>query len=111
MKLLAVFTTVATREEARKIASAVVERQLVACAQISEIESIYAWKGAVQQEPEFRLLIKTTEPQYSAVESVIRALHSYELPAIFAIEVEHAFGPYASWVQEASSGEALRDEA
>ena len=110
-RLLAVFTTTPSREEARKIAETLVERQLVACAQISEIESIYSWKGAVQREPEFRLLLKTTEPQYEAVETVIRELHSYELPAIFAMAIEHAYEPYARWVQGLSCGQEARDDA
>lgn len=104
MKLLAVFTTVASREQAQSIATALVARKLVSCVQLSEIESIYAWKGAVQHEPEFRLLLKTAPDKYQAVESAIRELHAYELPAIFAIEVAHAYEPYAAWVLEGSSG-------
>jgi periplasmic divalent cation tolerance protein len=103
-KLLAVFTTVASREQARKIASALVERRLVACAQISEIESFYRWRGSVQHEPEFRLLLKTTQARYAEVEAALRELHSYELPAIHAVAVENAYGPYAAWVEEASCG-------
>lgn len=106
MKLLSVFTTVASRDEARKIAGALVERSLVACAQISEIESFYRWRGAVQHEPEYRLMLKTTETQYQAVEAAIRELHSYELPAIHAVAIEQVYGPYAAWVEEGSSGEA-----
>lgn len=102
--LLAVFTTTETREEARTMASVVVERRLAACAQISEIESIYAWKGDMRREIEFRLLLKTTKRQYAAVEAVIRELHPYELPAIFAVGVEHAWGPYAEWVREGAQG-------
>ena len=105
MKLLTVFTTVASREEAQKIASALVRQKLVACAQISEIESFYYWQGAVQHEPEFRVMLKTTEPQYQAVEAAIREMHSYELPAIHAVAVERAYGPYAAWVTEGSAGE------
>jgi uncharacterized protein involved in tolerance to divalent cations len=81
---MAVFTTVARRDDARRIARALVERGLVACAQISEIESFYAWGGALQQEPEFRLLLKTTAARYAAVEAVVREMHPYELPAIHA---------------------------
>jgi periplasmic divalent cation tolerance protein len=113
MSLLAVFTTTGSQDEARTIARTLVERGLAACAQISAIESWYTWKGAVQNEPEYRVLLKTTQARYAAVESAIRALHSYELPAIHAIGVEHASAPYAAWieqccaaVQEGSSGEA-----
>lgn len=106
MKLLAVITTVASREDARKIATALVERKLAACAQIDEVESCYGWEGAVRHEPEFRVQLKTTDAQYPAVEAAIRALHGYELPAIHAVAVEHAYAPYAAWVVEGSSGEA-----
>jgi periplasmic divalent cation tolerance protein len=50
MKLIAIYTTVGSLQEARQIAKTLVERKLVACAQISEIESFYAWKGEVQND-------------------------------------------------------------
>lgn len=105
MKLIAVHTTVSTVEEARKIARTLVERKLVACAQISRIESFYCWNGAVQNEPEFRLLFKTTDARYQAVESAIRELHPYELPAIWAVALARVHEPYAAWVDECCSGE------
>lgn len=98
MKLIAVFTTVASREEARRIARTLVERKLVACAQISEIESFYHWDGAVQNENEFRLLLKTTDRNYRVVENAIKELHSYALPAIHALKFEHVYAPYAEWI-------------
>ena len=98
MKLIAVFTTVASREEARRIARTLVERKLVACAQISEIESFYQWDGAVQNENEFRLLLKTTDRNYRVVENAIKELHSYALPAIHALKFEHVYAPYAEWI-------------
>ena len=104
MKLIAVFTTVATRDEARRLAEVLVERRLAACAQISEIESFYSWKGAVQNQQEWRILFKTTAERYAAVEAAIRELHGYELPAIHAVAIEQAFPPYAAWVEEGSSG-------
>ncbi len=106
MKLIAILTTTASHVEAREIAAALVERKLVACAQISEIESFYRWEGAVHHEPEFRILLKTTEERYAAVESAIRELHSYTLPAIVAIPIDRAYEPYAEWVAGESAGEA-----
>jgi len=104
MKLIAVYTTVASRDDARRMARALVERKLAACAQISEIESFYSWRGAVQDEPEWRLLFKTTQERYAAVEAAIRELHPYELPAIHAVPVAQAFAPYADWVEKGSTG-------
>ena len=105
MKAIAIYTTVPNREVARAIAETLVRRGLVACAQISPIESFYAWNGAVENEPEFRLLLKTTEARYDAVETAIRELHPYELPAIHAVAFERVYAPYAQWVGDNSVGE------
>ena len=105
MNLIAVYTTVATLQDAQRIAQALVERKLAACAQISEIESFYFWNGAVQHEPERCILLKTTTDRYAAVESAIRELHPYELPAIHAVPIELASSQYAAWVEEGSRGE------
>lgn len=101
---IAVVTTVGSREAAQRLARALVERELAACAQISEIESVYHWEGAVRQEPEFRLLVKTTAERYAEVEAALLELHPYELPAIYALALEPVYPPYAAWVAERSSG-------
>jgi periplasmic divalent cation tolerance protein len=103
---LLVVTTVGHRDEARSLARTLVERGLAACAQISEIESYFAWQGAVQHDPEFRVLFKVATAQYDAVEQAIRELHSYQLPAIHAIPVERAYEPYRAWVEANSHGPA-----
>jgi periplasmic divalent cation tolerance protein len=98
MKPIAVVTTIANRDEARKLALALVERGLAACAQISEIESVYAWKGTIQQEPEFRILFKTTDGHYDDIARAIGELHAYELPAIHAFAFAHVDPAYADWI-------------
>lgn len=95
-----VYTTVGSAEESRQIASSVIERRLAACAHISQIESFYRWRGAVQHAPEWRVLFKTTADRYAELERAIREQHSYELPAIFAVDIDHIFEPYADWLSE-----------
>jgi len=96
---IAVITTVGNQAQARSMARAMVERKLAACAQISEIESFYAWDGTVQNETEFRVLFKTTEACYPAIENAIRECHSYALPAIHAVALERVHAPYAEWIE------------
>lgn len=111
MKLLAVYTTTATEDEAQRIARHLVEQRLAACVQLEAIRSVYVWDGALQQGPEVRLMAKTTEAQYPAVEAAIRALHSYELPAIHAVVLDRVFEPYADWVVQAAGGEPTNPTA
>lgn len=94
-----VVTTVATHEQARSMARAMVEQRLAACAQISRIDSFYRWQGAVEHDDEYRVLFKTRAEGYAALEAAIRAVHPYELPAIHAWATTRAYGPYAEWVQ------------
>lgn len=107
MNCIAVITTVGSRDDARRIAQALVERRLVACAQISAIESLYHWDGALQDDSEFRLLLKTIDTHYDAVERAIRELHAYELPAIYALPIDRIHAPYAAWVRDGSGGGSI----
>jgi periplasmic divalent cation tolerance protein len=93
-------TTTDSLDEAQSIAAALVERKLAACAQISSIQSYYHWEEAVQNDEEFRLLIKTTDDRYPDVEAAILEMHSYDLPAIIAVDITQAYGPYVEWVAE-----------
>ena len=103
MKLLAVHTTVASVDAARRMARTLVERRLAACVQIEAIESFYAWQGKIANEPEFRLVCKSTEARVATLEAAIRELHDYDLPAIHAVALEHVDPAYARWVEEGST--------
>lgn len=100
MHTIAIMTTTDSLEEARSISATLVERRLAACAQISSIQSYYSWEGAVQNDEEFRILLKTTEERYAEAEAAILELHSYDLPAIVAFDITQAYGPYADWVAD-----------
>lgn len=102
--VIAVVTTVATLDDARRLARAIVERRLAACAQLSPIESFYVWQGALQNEAEVRVLFKTTRARWPALETAIVELHPYELPAIHATECTAVHAPYAQWVAANSAG-------
>ena len=103
MNTIAVMTTTDSLELARSIAAALVGQKLAACAQISTIESIYRWDDAIQNDQEFRVLIKTSKDRYADVEAAILELHAYDLPAIVAFDFTQAYGPFADWVHEQSS--------
>jgi periplasmic divalent cation tolerance protein len=99
MTAIAVVTTVGNKEEAQRMADVLVEARLAACAQISEIESVYTWKGKIERSREYRVMFKTVAERYDEVERAIRKLHSYELPAIHAFAFERISAPYAEWIE------------
>lgn len=99
-----VLTATATAEEAEHLARGIVEAQLGACVQIQAIRSIYRWQGALCNESEFRLSIKTRPARYAALERFIRGHHRYETPEIVQIPVSAGSAAYLQWIDEGTLG-------
>ena len=96
-----VLTTTSSQEEARRIANALVERRLAACVNIvSKIDSIYRWKGKVEEAQEFLLLIKTTESAVENLRDAIQELHSYEVPECISLAIEEGSHPCLKWIDD-----------
>ena len=103
MQAKIVLTTCGSKEEAEKIARALVERRLAACVNIVPgIESVYRWQGKVESETEWMLVIKTTVGRFEAVREAIRELHSYDLPECIMISIEGGSPEYLKWIEENS---------
>ena len=99
-----VFTTVATPDDAHRLADGLLDKRLAACVQILAIQSAYRWKGAVQREPEQLLLIKTRAALYPAVEVHLRAHHPYELPEIVHVPIDAGSPDYLRWLAAETEG-------
>jgi periplasmic divalent cation tolerance protein len=95
-----VLTTAGSREEAGKIARALVERQLAACVNVAQIESVYRWKGKVESAAEWLLMVKTTAAALHRVQAAIKELHSYELPECLQIAIDGGSEEYLAWIGE-----------
>lgn len=99
-------TATSSRDEAERIARALIDQRLAACVQVvGPVQSIYRWQGAVERAEEWLCLIKTSRTQYAAVETVIRQLHSYECPEIIAAPIETGSAPYLAWLAEQLPGD------
>ena len=94
----AVTTTVASDDEARAIAHALVTEKLAACVQILRADSVYTWRGAIETSAEWMLICKIRAEDYADVEAAILGLHSYETPEIVATPILDGFQPYLDWI-------------
>jgi len=95
-----VITTVATEQQANDLARSIVSAGLAACVQIQSIRSVYRWRGEVQAEPEYQLMIKTAEHQFSNLEQHIKANHSYATPEIVKLPLTGGSIEYLAWIDE-----------
>ena len=86
-------------DKAEQIANALVERRLAACVNIvGPIRSIYRWKGAIEREQEYLLLIKTTAERAPELDAALAELHAYELPERIELAIEGGSVAYLEWL-------------
>lgn len=96
-----VITTVASKDEAARIARALLEQRLAACVQIAgPIGSLYWWRGEINNSEEWLCIAKSELSLFPKVEETITALHSYKVPEILAIPVEAGSEEYLQWLQK-----------
>lgn len=96
---LVVLITTANEQQAVKISQAAVRAKLAACANIlPKIQSVFRWKGKVTTEEEVLVILKTTAYRYHALEKLIKAVHSYEVPEIIAVQITTGSQQYLEWV-------------
>ena len=100
-EFLQVATTVEKKEDAERIARALVEGRLAACVQVlGPVRSTYRWKGAVETAEEWQCVAKTRREVYARVEEAIRGVHPYEVPEIVAVAIAAGSADYLAWVEE-----------
>ena len=96
--LVIVSTTLEEKEDAERLARLLLERKLIACAQISgPITSLYRWEAVTTSATEFTLNLKTTPQHLKEVRSLLSQEHPYDLPEIIVHEV-NASDDYSTWV-------------
>ncbi len=101
MQFIDVLVTCPDRQTASRIARVCVNERLAACANIGEqIESIYRWKGQIEEAMEFPLLLKTRAELFDRLAARVKAEHPYETPCIIATELTQIDPAYAKWLGE-----------
>ena len=100
---IVILCTVPDQESGEKIAEALVEERLAACVNLLPgVVSTYRWEGAVKQDQELLLLIKTSGARFEAVRARIQALHPYDTPEVIALPISEGDPKYLSWLVENS---------
>jgi periplasmic divalent cation tolerance protein len=102
-----IISTAGSKEEAARIAHALVSERLAACVNIvGPIESIYRWQGNIESAAEFLILVKTVSAKSAMVMSRIHDLHSYELPEALEVAIDGGSPKYLKWIAESCGSSA-----
>jgi len=99
MAFIIIYTTHPDEETANKISSQLIQKKLVACANIFPMQSAYWWQGKIENEQEYISILKSIQENFDKVKLEIEKVHSYEVPCIMKMEVE-ANESYEKWIRE-----------
>jgi periplasmic divalent cation tolerance protein len=96
---IVVFITTSSEEEARKIAESLVNRRKAACVNIvPRVDSLFWWKGKLDSARESLLLVKTKASLFPEIISLVKEIHSYEVPEIIALPIMAGSEDYLKWL-------------
>jgi len=100
-----VLTTAPDLETATRIARGLVERSLVACANLLPgARSIFRWQGRIEESDEILIVLKTTQARVGELERTLGELHPYDVPECVVLAPSHVEAKYLAWLLGASSG-------
>ena len=100
-----VHITAPSPEEAKRIATALVEEHLAACCSIIPgMRSVYRWQEEIHDDTEQLLLCKTRTDHFARLAERVREMHSYDVPEIIQLPITRGSQPYLNWIDETVSG-------
>jgi periplasmic divalent cation tolerance protein len=99
---LIVLTTFGGEDDAARITRTLLEERLIACANlIPQARSLYAWQGAIRDERETLVVMKTRKQDWTALLSRLHELHPYETPECVAVRIAAGAPKYLAWLEAA----------
>ncbi|MBW1785475.1 MAG: divalent-cation tolerance protein CutA [Deltaproteobacteria bacterium] len=101
MKPCMIYMTAGSPEEARAIGKALVSERLAACVNIIEgMNSLYWWKGEVQEDNEVVVIAKTRQSLVPELSERVKEIHGYDCPCVVALPITDGFQPFLDWISE-----------
>lgn len=95
-----VYITTSGLIESKKIAKMLLEEKLAACINIiPTVESIYLWKGKIEEDSESIMVVKTRSELVENVIKKVEEVHSYEIPCVLEITLNKGSKPYLKWMK------------
>ena len=99
-----VLVTASSIDEGQKIAKAVLERRLAACANlIPGVRSLFWWEGKLEDAEEVLMVLKTKEEAVPQLIDEVKRLHSYTVCEVISLPVSAGNAAYLDWIEETVS--------
>ena len=102
--MVLVLTTLGADADATDLVRTLVDERLAACANVLPVmTSLYRWKGAVEQDREQQIVLKTTAERLDRLHARLKELHPYDLPEFIVLPTSSGSAAYLAWERESVS--------
>ena len=103
MKPVLIISTYPNKKLILKITNDLVKTKIIACANISKIDSVYSWNGKIQNSSEYIVIFKTITKNKAKLKKIIVETHPYDVPEIAEIDVTSINKSYLNWLIESTN--------
>jgi len=103
MKPVLIISTYPNKKSILKIANELVKTKIIACVNISKIDSVYSWNGKIQNSVEYIAIFKTVKKNKIKLKKKITETHPYDVPEIVEIDVISINKSYLNWLIESTN--------
>lgn len=98
---IVVMITCSSKKEANKVKKVLLEKRKAACVNIiPSVDSSFRWKGKIDSSLEVLLLAKTKKKMLKKIVTLVKKLHSYEVPEIIALPIIGGNRDYLNWIEK-----------
>ncbi|KPK98189.1 MAG: hypothetical protein AMJ95_05635 [Omnitrophica WOR_2 bacterium SM23_72] len=96
---IVILITASNKREAKRIASALIQKKLAACVNIVEdVASLFWWQDKADKAKEVLLVVKSKKEKLARVITCVKSLHSYQVPEIIALPIIDGNSAYLKWI-------------
>ena len=103
MKPVFILSTYPNKKSILKIANELVKTKIIACVNISKIDSVYSWNGKIQNSSEYIAIFKTVTKNKTKLKKILGETHPYDVPEIAEIDVSSINKSYLNWLIESTN--------
>ena len=93
------YITCPNKKLASKIATFLVKKKLVACANIiNNVDSVFSWKGKIAKTKEILVVGKSMNKNIQKIIKNVKKLHSYEVPCVIFFDIKNGNTDFLKWI-------------
>ena len=95
------YITASNNKEAKRIAKILLDKKLIACANvITGVSSYFVWKNKVENSKEIIICGKTTSKNQEKIIFEVKKLHSYSVPCVIFFDIKNGNKDFLKWIKQ-----------